>query len=133
MSWSVYLSKNGQIAFNREISTWSWKQTELARLALTYPPSAQLGHPGLPAKPTTSPRAFGPLKTVSAVLGKCTREVRQPSRAVIADRTPQGSAAPRPISFYHHTVSRNIELSLLSSFQIFRYGTCLLLVSQGHI
>ena len=27
--------------------------------------------------------------------GKCTRELRQPSRAVIADRTPQGCAAPR--------------------------------------
>ena len=78
---------------------WEPKQS-IARYTspLTNPPGEQLGHPGLPAQPTTSPRAFGLLKTVSALLGKCTRELRQPRGFVIADRTPQGSAAPRLIS-----------------------------------
>merc|ERR1719209_328311 len=38
-----------------------------ARTPLSYPSGAEPGHPGLPAEPTTSPRAFDPSQTVPAV------------------------------------------------------------------
>ena len=71
----------------------------------------------------TQVKIWGIYRTVSAVLGICTQELRQPSGAVVDYRTPQGSKAPRLISqckkpfVYHHTVSSNIEVSLQSFFQ----------------
>ena len=71
----------------------------------------------------TQVKIWGIYRTVPAVLGICTQELRQPSGAVVDYRTPQGSKAPRLISqckkpfVYHHTVSSNIEVSLQSFFQ----------------
>ena len=94
---------------------------------LTYPSGAEPGHPGLPAEPTTSPRAFDPSQTVPAV-----------SCGENAPRSQAGQSAPSLLightltarhrgwvphrdfenpSVYHHTVSRTLELSLQSSFQ----------------
>ena len=110
-----------------------WKlQQSIARYTsfLNYPSGGEPGHPGLQARPVTSPKAIGHLQTVPAVNCQENAPVSQTWGALLSllirqDPTAQhqgwvlGRNFKNP-SVYHHTVSCTIELSLQSSITFIR-------------
>ena len=75
-----------------------WKpQQIIARYTslLKYLSSAKPEHPGMKARPPTSPRALGLNSSCHKLQGKCTCEPSRTSGTIIADRIPPDHPTPR--------------------------------------